>query len=74
MKYRILHSEGELLLNVRSDRQRNLALSDGRVTITGKDENELYSNCRCWASSNIRGEFAIEVMKDLDASPPATAA
>ena len=63
--YKIIYRDGEFVLNVYSVDQNHLGnISDGvqtiDVTLSGKDESDLFSNCRCWASSNIFGEFTIE--------------
>jgi hypothetical protein len=65
MKYKIVYRDGEFLLNLHSESQNHIAnISDGEksvhVTLLGKDPDDLYANCRSWASTNIRGEFAIE--------------
>jgi hypothetical protein len=64
-KYKIMHRDGEFVADLQSDNQKhfaNISANDPAVNITlsGKDEDEVYYNCRCWASDNIRGEFAFE--------------
>jgi hypothetical protein len=64
-KYKITHRDGEFVANFHADNQKyfaNISTNDPAVNITlsGKDEDEVYNHCRSWASDNIRGEFAFE--------------
>jgi hypothetical protein len=61
----ITHSHGKYsLLIFVSPEGLNARIKEGDNVInnvlTGRSEIELLDNCRCWASTNIRGEFQID--------------
>ena len=63
--YRITYTKGEILVNVSTTMTGYKAhLTDARnntdALIAGESEDDIYDKCRCWASSNIFGEFIFE--------------
>lgn len=65
VKYKIVHSTGEFSVDISNRNDNCFAKIFDRHALTemivqGKDEEDLYWNCRSWASSNIRGEFHFE--------------
>lgn len=63
--YKITHRKGHFVITLMSHknglRARVIDQTNTLLDIlTGKDESDLYDNCRSWASSNIQGEFTIE--------------